>query len=171
MKLQSLFLSVFILISTFANAQFFPKNQAQADSLYATNVKKTRINGVYIPKNLDEAFEELKALSTPEATRKFSLGSEETVAKKLFYGIGRWMSFNWNFEGGSRFTKHLADLGVYRNDDMIDFMIRVYHRHLNKKPLNTADLAEVYQRAWNEEKRLKSKDGELISSKKIEQPK
>ena len=37
----------------------------EADSLYKANIIKTRINGVYIPKDLQEAFTELDRLSPP----------------------------------------------------------------------------------------------------------
>ena len=160
------FLFSLACIPSLSQAQFFPTSEAQADSLYQANIKKSRIRGVYIPKNLDEVFEELKSLSTPDATTKFALGEEDLVAERLHFGIGRWMRVNWNFEQGSRIVQHLKDLGIYRINDMSDFLIRVYHRHLNKRPLGIEELAEKYDRAWNDEKLKKSKDGILISSKK-----
>lgn len=151
-----------------STAQFFPKNAAQADSLWKANVRKSRINGVYIPKSLDEAFSELSALASPEATLKFKLGDEDEVARKLHFGVGRWIRYNWNFEQGSRLAQLLRDLGVHRVDDMSDFIIRTYHRHLNGQPLDEATLAERYARRWNDEKIKMSKDGQLLSTKKVD---
>jgi hypothetical protein len=163
-----IFLCSLVCFPVLSQAQFFPKNEAQADSLYQANIKKSRIRGVYIPKNLDEVFEELKALSTPAATQKFALGEEDIVAERLHFGIGRWMRINWNFEQGSRLVQYLKDLGIYRINDMSDFLIRVYHRHLNQRPLEIEGLVEKYDRAWNDEKLKKSEGGILLSSKKIE---
>ena len=37
----------------------FPKGEKGYEALYQRNIKKTRINGVYIPANLEEAFKEI----------------------------------------------------------------------------------------------------------------
>jgi len=61
--------------------------------------------------------------------------------------LGRWMSYNWNFELGSRFSHYLTiNMNLIYTDDMIDFMLRVYHRYLNKKPLDAKNLGESYQK-------------------------
>lgn len=112
---------------------------------YAQNIKKSRINGVYIPADLDEAFQELTLLSTQEALAKFKSGEEKEVAKKLHFGIGRWMIYNWNFYEGSRFSHYLKELGLNHPDDMAQFVIVTFHRHLNDKPLNEEELVKYYQ--------------------------
>lgn len=152
------------------SAQFFPKNQAQADSLYKVNITKSRINGVYIPRDLSEVYQELKDLSTPEATLKFQMGEEDVVARKLFFGIGRWMKVNWNLEQGSRISKVLKDQGILRVDDMVDALIRLYHRHLNDKAPDIDGLAEMYEKKWNDIKMQKFGDGTVISTQKKERP-
>lgn len=106
----------------------------EADSTYKSNIKKSRLNGVYIPKDLDDAFLELDRLSPPESLAKMKTVSEDVVAKKLHFGLGRWMAYNWNFDEGSRFSHYLKELGLFHTDDMIDFMLVSYHRYLTKKP-------------------------------------
>jgi hypothetical protein len=109
---------------------------------YNKNIKLTKINGVYIPASLEEAFSRLERLSPPASIAKFQSGEESIVAKKLHYGIGRWMINNWNFFGGSRFSHMLKIKGVVHPDDMAQFVIRTFHRHLNNKPLDEESLIQ-----------------------------
>lgn len=131
------------------------------DSTYQSNIKRTRINGVYIPKDLDDAFLELNSLSDAQSKTKFRIAQEELVAKKLHFGLGRWMEVNWSFEEGSRFSHFLTAYGLIYSDDMIDFMLRMYHRHLNGKPLKAQETAKEYidkrEKLYREE--LKQKYG------------
>jgi len=46
----------------------YPRGKKGYEQTYKRNIKKSRINGVYIPKNLEEAFMELDALS-PEGAK------------------------------------------------------------------------------------------------------
>lgn len=110
------------------------------ESRYARNIKKSRINSVYIPKDLDEAMEELKALSSEGALAKFKSGEEGLVAKRLHFGLGRWMIYNWNFYEGSRFSHYLKEMGVAHPDDQARLVIIALHRQLNEKDLALEDL-------------------------------
>lgn len=138
------------------------------DSIYKENIKKTRIYGVHIPKNLEEAFRELDELSEEKDRRKFQMADEKIVAKKLHFGLGRWMSHNWQFEFGSRFTVYLNKLGLYHPDDMIQFMLISYHRYLNKRPLDSEILAKelIEKRKKEEEERIKQ-NSETISTIRV----
>jgi hypothetical protein len=125
----------------------------ETDSIYQSNIKKTRLNGVYIPKDMEDAFLELDRLSPKESIEKMKQVSEETIAKKLHFGLGRWMAHNWSFDEGSRFSHYLKSLGLFYTDDMIDFMLVSYHRKLMKKPQETEIRVKAY-----EEKRKKEKE-------------
>ncbi len=100
---------------------------------YQKNIKKSRINGVYIPKNLAEAHEELKALSPAESLEKFKNAEKEFVVGRLHYGLGRWMILNWNFYDGSRYAHYLSELGLSHPDDMARFTLLTFHDVLNGK--------------------------------------
>jgi hypothetical protein len=118
----------------------------EADSIYKSNIKKSRLHGVYIPKDLDDAFLELDRLSPPEAINKMKAIPEEIVAKKLHFGLGRWIAHNWNFDEGSRFSHYLKGLGIIKTDDMINFMLVSYHRYLNKKPQEIETRVKTYKK-------------------------
>lgn len=127
----------------------------EADSLYKANIVKTRINGVYIPKDLQEAFTELDRLSPPDALLKIKVEEETFIARKLHFGLGRWMAINWNFDDGSRFSHFLTKLGLLYRDEMIDFMLISYHRYLNQRPQEVETRVKQYV-----EKRKKKPENE-----------
>lgn len=144
MKQTILLALILSLFSLTGFAQDFPTNEKEYLQKYAKNIKKSRINGVYIPKDIDEAFLELENLSESKAREKFKSGPEDLVAKRLIKGLGEWMIVNWNFYEGSRFSHHLRLQGVSHPNDMADFMIRIYHRSLNGKALDKDKLARSY---------------------------
>lgn len=112
---------------------------------YQQNIKKERINGVYIPKDLEDAFIELERLSDMEAVMKFRNAPEEVVARKLHFGLGKWMVVNWNFYDGSRFSHYLRTMGISHPDDMAQFTIVSWHRHLNGRDLEMKERAAKYE--------------------------
>lgn len=123
----------------------FPKGEDGYEALYQRNIKKTRINGVYIPANLEEAFKELDDLSPEEAKLKFTNAPEDIIATKLHFGLGRWISVYWNFVEGSRYVEYLRNLGLADHDHMIQFTIVSYHRYKNNKPLEIENQIEKYK--------------------------
>ncbi len=140
-------------------AQDFPSNEKEYEKQYFSNIKKSRINGVYIPKDLDDAFKELKALSPPESLVKFKNAPEDLVAKKLHGGLGLWMIVNWNFYDGSRFSHWMKTKGISHPDDMAEFVIKSFHRHLNGLDLQVKERSIAYaeKRKKMQQAKLKSK--------------
>lgn len=137
---------IFLFFSlTMVNAQNAPEDELTFEEKYERNIKKSRINGVYIPVDLEDAINEIKALSTQEALLKFKAGEEEVVSRKLHFGIGRWMIVNWNFYEGSRFSHFLKELGIHHPDDQAQFVIICLHRHLNNKTLKIEELVSDLQ--------------------------
>ncbi len=139
----------------------FPKGEKGYEAQYQRNIKKSRINGVYIPANLEEAFQELDDLSPEGAKAKFKNAPEDVVATKLHFGLGRWISVYWNFIEGSRYVEYLRQLGITDPDHMIQFTIVSYHRYKNNKPLEVEAQVEKYK-ALREEKRQ-----ELLNRRKL----
>ncbi len=161
-------LFLFIALFSFGNliSQDPPSNYKDFERQYEKNIRKTRINGVYIPKDLDDVFSQLEKRSEPEAIRSFKLAPEELVAKKLHFSLGRWMIFNWNFEEGSRISHYLHELGLQDNDDRAQFLIVSFHRHLNEKDLEVEKRVTELVEARKKEKE-KNQTRELIETKPI----
>ncbi len=107
------------------------------DSLYNANIKKSKLYGVYIPRDIDDAMAKLMELTTEEARKPMLKVGEDTIARKLYFGLGRWMEYNWNFDEGSRFSHVLREKGLAYTEDMTRFMLITFHRHISKKPLDS----------------------------------
>lgn len=158
---------VFVSLST-AIAQSFEEAVREQDSLYQANIKKSRLYGVYIPKDMTEAFKELDRLSDKASKDKVKSAPESLIAERLYFGLGRWMSYNWNFVEGSRFSKYLNDLGLKFEDEMIKFMLVSYHRHLSNKPQEIESRVKTIVEKREAKKVKAAHLGEVIQSKSIQ---
>lgn len=146
-----------------------PSNTVEEyEKQYQRNIKKSRINGVYIPKDLNDAIEQLIKLSPEKSLEKFKMVPEDGVAKKLHFGLGRWMIVNWNFYDGSRLSHYLKNLGVGHPDDMADFLIVSLHRHLNGKDLKTAESAAIIKKKNIEKVKKRRKVIDTIKVDRVE---
>ena len=108
--------------------------EKEFDEQYQQNITAETLNGVYIPADLDDVIKELNRLSTPEGRSKMASGTEQVVKERLIHGLGKWMLVNWNLFEGSRISHFLKGLGISHPDDMVEFMIVTYYRHLNQLP-------------------------------------
>lgn len=134
---------------------------------YKENITKSRINGVYIPKDVVDAMRQLERKSDANVLDSFKDAEEDLVAKKLHFGLGRWMIYNWNLEYGSRLSHYLTELGLNHHDDMAQLLIRCFHRYINFEDLNVVDTAKELRekRERKKKEKLKGKEIETLSSK------
>lgn len=169
--MRQLFIILMVLHYVALSGQSAAESARVADSTFKSNVVKSRIDGVYIPKNIEDAMLELDRLSPPESKVKYKEAEELVVAKKLHFGLGRWMSVNWSFVPGSRISKLLTDIGLIMEEEKINFMLRMYHRHLNGKPLMAIETAKEYIQKREDEYRKMMKEQHGIDSVVIRKPK
>ncbi len=163
-RLMNKILFSLLIISMAANTSFAQKFSNTVEEYkvqYEKNIRKSRINGVYIPKDLEEAFEELTALSTEQDRAKFVLGDEDIVAERLIKGLGQWMIVNWNFYEGSRLSHQVKGLGLSHPDDIAELIIRLYHRKLNQKP---AEMSTLVLSISAKRKKILDKNREILST-------
>ncbi len=135
--------------------------EAEYDSIYAERIQLEEINGVYIPRDLNDAFAELERLSSPESLKKFQTAPEDAVRTKFHLGLGQWIIVNWGFYEGSRLSDYLKKAGLQHPDDMARVILVCFYRHLNNKPLQFEEEVAFYQ-ARREQERL-----ERESKKKV----
>jgi len=152
---------LFLLSPVFILAQ---NADAEFEKEYQKRIKKSRIGDTYIPKDYDDAFIELKRLSPPQQLKKFKSQPEAEVAKKLHFGLGKWMMVNWSFYEGSRYSHILKEKGISYPDDMAQITIRLFHRHLNNSPLNEEMLLKEYIDRRTKEHEEQLKQQEVIDS-------
>ena len=70
----------------------------------------------------------LNKLTDAESKTKFKSMPEEEAVSKLFFSLGRWISYNWSFHDGSRLAVNLQKMGIYRPEDMSRFIMILFHR-------------------------------------------
>lgn len=147
---------IFLLLTFFAftaQAQQLTLNEAEFDSVYAERIKLEEIHGVYIPRDLNDAFTELERLSSPADLKKFQTAPEAAVRTRFHFGLGRWMIVNWGFYEGSRLSDYLKTAGLQHPDDMARVILVCFYRHLNQQSLKFEEEVAFYQ-AQREQERL-----------------
>jgi len=135
------------------------KEIAKYEKEYQKRVKKERLFGVYIPKDIADSFSQLNRLTSQSSRQVFKNAPEEIAIKKLHFSLGRWIIHNWGFYGGSRLSHQIKALGVTHPDEQARMIIRSYHRYLNKQPLDIKEQVEqvlAAQKARVEEKMKKA---------------
>ena len=162
-KLTILLISLGVMISSPCLAQYSKKLSKSYDKTYQKRIKKEKLFGVYIPKDLGDAFARLNRLISKESKVKFKRANEGVAIRKLHFSFGRWMIHNWGFYEGSRFSHYLRKLGIYNPDDMARFVMTTYHRNLNRKPLEVKELVEMFQANQAKKKKERLSEGTVIS--------
>jgi hypothetical protein len=133
------------------------QTEAEFEANYAKRIRLEMIDGVYIPADLADAHAELSRLSEPKALAQFKQSPEDSIRRKLHFGLGRWILMNWGFEEGSRLSHYMKSKGVSVPDDMVEVIILTWHRQLNNKPLELADEIAAIDKRREEEKKEREK--------------
>ncbi|MBK8500760.1 MAG: hypothetical protein IPL46_00370 [Saprospiraceae bacterium] len=134
---------------------------------YQQRIKFQKINGHYIPKDVDDSMAELDKIVDMVGKAKFKAQPEEVAVRQIHFSFGRWMIVNWGFYEGSRLSHYLKELGVTYPDDMASVLMACYHRHLNSKPLGLEDLAKSYAEKRKKEVEERLLKGQIIESRTI----
>ena len=161
---MSRFLRSLIFLALFAGTQFAVKAQILTDTLYENyewRINQPFLYDVYIPENEADAFQEVQRLAEGRGLEKFKAAPEDSIRRRLHFGLGKWMMKNWQLMKGSRLSHHLNQKGLRHPDDMVEYLIVSLHRHLNQKPLQEKSLIEAYQK---ERKRIYFEQKEQLNT-------
>jgi len=103
------------------------------EEAYKNRIIADTINGLYIPKNLEECFLELNKLLKPKdiETIKSLKDRNETIQYHLNFGM--WLRNNWELWGGSRLQQYLIEKGIHHPDEMSSTILEYYYDWLNKQ--------------------------------------
>lgn len=148
-----------------------PANDQEFERQYQERIKKDRLNGIYIPKNLDDALTQLDKLSSPESKIKFKSIPEDSICLIMHNRLGQWMIVNWSFYEGSRLSYYLRSAGVTFPDDMADFLLLSFHRHLHGKPVVIKDMAIYFREKRKQEWKNEVQEGEVLKEETRQRPK
>ncbi len=149
-------------------AQKAPSVDDPAEVAYQKRILKSRINGVYIPKDLYDAFAQLNRLMDEPTRKQLQLMTEEEAGKKLY--LIMWICNNWGMYEGSRLSHYIQNMGISNPEHKAHFLITTYHRELNKKDLGLKERVEFYQKKSEEAKARKAKKGKVIHEETRQRP-
>ena len=82
------------------------KNAEEKDKIKFTT---DTINGIYIPKDLEECFVQINSFWNDSTKIQVKNWEEKEFAGKVHLGFGMWMTNNWRLCGGSRLSKYFND--------------------------------------------------------------
>ncbi len=132
---------------------FGAKSGITEDAKYkiTPNEDKNSPTGIYVPKNLDECFSELKKMLSPELVEEMQTGNEADMAQ-YHHGLGMWLRNNWGLWSGSRLKRYFNNLGINHPDDMSGIILDSFWRNLNHKPVELENQVKYYQEYWRKVK-------------------
>jgi Domain of unknown function (DUF6794) len=107
---------------------------------------------IYIPRDLDDCFAQLKQLLEPVDIEKMKSGTENDMIEYHFT-LGLWMRNNWGLWGSSRLAKWFNAQGVEHPDDMSGIILNSFWRHLNGKPIRLEEQVKYYLEYWKRRKK------------------
>lgn len=144
-----LFVGSFLFIDIHWNTIVAQIDSTDVDRLqdYNWRIMQRKLNNIYIPIDIHDAMIELKEISSESAMNSFRLAPEEEIGRRLFFGLGKWITTNWQFYEGSRFSHYLRHLGLTHPDDMAIFVIETFHRYLNDRDLEIERRVEEMKEA------------------------
>lgn len=139
---------------------------------YEWRIRQEVLYNVYIPADVNDAILQLNKLIDEESKGKYRQLPEEEITRKLFFSLGRWITYNWSLYDGSRLSVYMRELGIFQPDDMAGFIMIAFHRSLNKKPLKIRELVTYYQEKEKKEKEERLKKGTILFEEKrqLEKP-
>ena len=166
---------VFLFVCALMSAQALPllaqdgpaNNEKEYQRQYQERIKKDRLFGIYIPKNLDDALVQLDKLLPPKKQAEIMFMPEDSVCRVLHNSLGRRIVDNWGFYGGSRFSHYLKSAGVTFPDDMADLVMLAYHRKINAKPIDLKGLIKFFEDKREKERQEELKKGKIIKEEKV----
>jgi len=103
------------------------------EEAYKNRIIADTINGLYIPKNLEECFLELNKLLKPKdiKTIKSLKNRNETIQYHLNFGM--WLRNNWGLWEGSRLQQYFIGKGIHHPDGMSSTILEYYYDWLNEQ--------------------------------------
>lgn len=134
------------------------RGDAVNDSIYQARIKESKLDGMYIPIDLYDAFKELDKLMDADAKKTFMAFSDEEVDRKTHGTLGVWLENKWSMSEGSRLSEYFRKMKVPHYDYMIGIIITSYHRHLHGKDLKIKEQVAFFRDLWDKKQKAKAKE-------------
>jgi hypothetical protein len=127
---------------------------ASAQTAPAANAPKEgeRLNGIYIPKDLDDCLLQFSSSWSDSMKTDFRKTPEANVLRR-YYVIHEWIMDNWGLWKESRLAQYFHNFGMYHPEDMASMILISYHRQANEKELKLKDQIQHYRDYWKTQER------------------
>lgn len=129
------------------------EQQKKSDEKDKIKFSTDSINGIYIPKNLDDCFIQINSFWNDSTKTQVKNWKEDEFASKVHLNFGMWMRNNWQLWGGSRLSKFFNNIGIHHPDDMSGIILCSYHRYLNNENIELVEQVKHYQDYWENTKK------------------
>lgn len=96
-------------------------------------IKQDSINGVYIPKDIEDCFISLDVLLSEEDRGLIKKLKDRDETIMLHHGLGTWLRNNWGLWSGSRLQKYFKKRKIKHPDAMSSLILEFYYDWLNEK--------------------------------------
>ena len=105
--------------------------QKKTHDEYLDRLQKDTLNGVYIPKNLEDCSIQLDKLLSKENKQEIkNLDSKQAIIK-FHHGLGTWIRNHWGLWSGSRLQKYFIENNIKQPDEMSKVILEYYYEWLN----------------------------------------
>ena len=122
----TIFIFIYILLSI---GRAFPQEKDTSDVENEKFLKDT-INGVYIPKDMEDCFNQIDSFWSDSVKNEIKKMSYGDFVTESHFGVGMWMRNHWGLWRGSRLSKYFNERGYSHPDDMSNEILSLYYKRL-----------------------------------------
>ena len=90
-----------------------------------------KINGIYIPRDTEDAINLLDTLLTSAEKEKLRALPYKDYSACLHHGLGMMIRNSWGLWSGSRLHSYFVSYGMYHPDDISSYILLAFYHHLN----------------------------------------
>lgn len=123
-------------------------SESDESSLYAFK-NYEYIDGVYIPKNLDDSFTELNKLIKRKDRNNFLKNNENEFLTSQHFALGKYIRNEWGLWKGSRLYLWFEEKGITHPDDISSIILKYYYRKNRQLDFNLENEIIYYKEFWN----------------------
>jgi hypothetical protein len=119
-----------LLLFIFLIMRFELFSQTNRNDIYEVRINLDSIDGVYIPRDLNDCMKQLDIILSDSAKKCFK--NSETAL--YHFSLGLWLRNSWCLWSGSRLSVYFEKLDVNFPDNMSAIILNAYKNKLNNQP-------------------------------------
>jgi hypothetical protein len=109
----------------------YRNNEAREEEVYQKKLRADTINGIYIPRNIEDCFKQLDKLLSNADIQQIKNLKDKSETIKYHHNFGLWIRNNWGMWSGSRFQLYMLDRIKTEPDGMSSIILEFYWEWLN----------------------------------------